>query len=354
MLCRVLIGACEGCNYPAQTALVAQWIPACERTSAWTFLTTGEAMGTVLAMVSSPYLAQVGGWELIFYVSGGFGVVWLVLFGLLVTRSPETHPYISAAERDYIVAGRRATLGDVTVPTFCSVPWGAFLRYPPFWGAVTAHFCYNYMSFLALSLGPYFFQSTYKVDISSASSGLGYFSCLPYVLLFVAQGVAGVVADWLANTGRLSMTHVRKLFNTLGLLFAATFFGMLGSPIIQHGTNDHRGMMLAMSLLTAGVGIGGVAICGHWNNYYDMSSKYGPHLLGIGTTIATLPGMITNIVSGEILDMIDRDPSDTGEAWSLVFLVAAGVSLFGAVVFLVLADAKQVDFEQRGNGNKRR
>ena len=58
---------------------------------------------------------------------------------------------------------------------------------------------------------------------------------LPYVLLFITQGIAGMVADWLANTGRLSMTHVRKLFNTLGLLFAATFFGLLGSPIIQRG-----------------------------------------------------------------------------------------------------------------------
>ena len=84
-----------------------------------------------------------------------FGVVWLVLFGLLVSRSPETHPYISKAERDHIVGTRRATLGDAGTATgFCEVPWTAFFRHPPFWGTVIAHFCYNYMSFLALSLGP--------------------------------------------------------------------------------------------------------------------------------------------------------------------------------------------------------
>jgi len=225
-------------------------------------------------------------------------VVWLILFGLLASRSPETHPYISRAERDHIVGTRRATLGDAGAASgFCEVPWTAFFRHPPFWGTVTAHFCYNYMSFLALSLGarqhqntsfgpfctslrfkchplyakrgsilfwgvdqkkkkkrrrpwtshavlcvprctaagPYFFQTKYGVDISSPSSGLGAVSCLPYIVLFVAQGIAGMVADWLANTGRLSMTRVRKLFNTLGLLFAATFFGLLASPIVQHG-----------------------------------------------------------------------------------------------------------------------
>ena len=47
---------------------------------------------------------------------------------------------------------------------------------------------------------------------------------------------------------------------------------------------------------------------------YDLSTKYGPHLLGIGTTVATIPGMITNIVSGEILDTIGRDPGATGGA----------------------------------------
>ena len=99
----------------------------------------------------------------------------------------------------------------------------------------------------------------------------------------------------------------------------------------QLGASDRSGTMLAMGLLTAGVGIGGVAICGHWNNYYDLSTKYGPHLLGIGTTIATIPGMITNIVSGEILDMLDRDPSATGGAATST---SSSISFWDQRVFL--------------------
>ena len=48
------------------------------------------------------------------------------------------------------------------------------------------------------------------------------------------------------------------------------------------------------------------------------------------------------------------DPSTSScmpEAWARVFAIAAAVSLFGAVVFLALASAEQVDFEDRGEGN---
>ena len=42
------------------------------------------------------------------------------------------------------------------------------------------------------------------------------------------------------------------------------------------------------------------------------------------------------------------------QAWARVFAIAAAVSLFGAVVFLALASADQVDFEQQRGGAKRR
>ena len=292
-------------------------------------------------MLSSPWLATHGGWEMIFYVSGGLGIVWLALFTVLVSESPEVHRWISEHERAYIVSRRRRIVtvavavaaeparrdasakaahgvggggprpshhdsdssggggsgGGAT--TFCDVPWGEFFRHPPLYGTILAHFCYNYMSFLGLSLGPYFFQTKYKVDISNPASGLGVYACLPYVVLFVAQAAAGYTADWLANSGRLTMTRVRKVFNTGGLLTAALFFGLLATPMVQEGPADQHGLMVAVALLTCAVGVGGIAITGSWANYYDLSSKYSPHLLAIGTSLSTIPGMITNIVSGQ-------------------------------------------------------
>jgi len=227
------------------------------------------------------------------------------------------------------------------------VPWGEFFRHPPLYGTILAHFCYNYMSFLGLSLGPYFFQTKYNVDISNPSSGIGVFACLPYVVLFITQAVAGYTADWLSNSGKLSMTRVRKLFNTCGLLTAAIFFGLLATPMVQEGPTDQHGLMVAVALLTCAIGVGGIAIAGSWANYYDLSSKYSPHLLAIGTSLSTIPGMVTNLVSGSILDKIAQDPSKVGEAWSLVFSITSGVSLLGVIAFECLANAHEVDFDAK-------
>ena len=45
-------------------------------------------MGTVLAMVSSPYLARAGGWPLIFYVSGGCDDFDIIFFFFFLLFSP--------------------------------------------------------------------------------------------------------------------------------------------------------------------------------------------------------------------------------------------------------------------------
>ena len=305
VLCRVVIGAAEGCNYPAQLELVGAWVPECERTSAWTCLTCGEAIGTILAMLTSPFLHAWAGWQAIFYVTGAVGAAWVLLFGMLVTETPETHWGISRAELDHIVRTRPrpvyacssssagSTMRNAGTNknydndgndgnTLGATPFAAFVRLPAFWGTVTAHFCYNYMSFLALSLGPFFFSTKYNIDIDhfnatgpSTGMNLGYIACLPYVVLFASQFPAGILADYLHNKGALSLTQVRKLFNTLGMLCAAVFFGLLASPVVQQGPTDRAGVMTALLFLSGAVGFGGVAIVGHWANYHDLSPKYG-------------------------------------------------------------------------------
>lgn len=95
------------------------------------------------------YLQAQLGWQWIFWVSGIFGLVWLVLFGVLVTKDPESHPYISDRERQYIISTRLVELGSTGGKT----PWLEFFRHRAVWGVIGAHFAYNYMSYLALSLG---------------------------------------------------------------------------------------------------------------------------------------------------------------------------------------------------------
>jgi len=56
------------------------------------------SLGTVIALPFSGFLAEALGWEYVFYVQGGLGALWLVLWILCVYDSPQEHPFIHPDE----------------------------------------------------------------------------------------------------------------------------------------------------------------------------------------------------------------------------------------------------------------
>lgn len=102
---RVLMGLGEGVTFPAMHAMIARWLPKDERSLLSTIIYSGGQIGTVIAMPISGLLCDstfLGGWPAAFYVFGLVGVVWFVLWCLLVYNSPQEHPRISDEERIYI------------------------------------------------------------------------------------------------------------------------------------------------------------------------------------------------------------------------------------------------------------
>lgn len=53
-------------------------------------------------MPACGYLIVELGWESVFYVTGAIGVLWSVMWFVLIYDSPAKHPRISAEERAFI------------------------------------------------------------------------------------------------------------------------------------------------------------------------------------------------------------------------------------------------------------
>lgn len=62
----------------------------------------GSSIGTAVTYVMCGYLIAAFGWESVFYVSGGLGLIWYICWELFVYDTPATHPTISIRERTYI------------------------------------------------------------------------------------------------------------------------------------------------------------------------------------------------------------------------------------------------------------
>ena len=84
---RMIVGAAEGPNYPAQVELQSRWIPYRERATAWAIAGAGESIGTFLALLVGPYLVHSFGWESVFIASGAIGLLWAAAFAFLGARS---------------------------------------------------------------------------------------------------------------------------------------------------------------------------------------------------------------------------------------------------------------------------
>lgn len=83
--------------------MLANWVPANERSKIGTMVYAGSQMGTVFGnSISGLLISATEDWATVFYFFGGVGILWFVLFSLLCYSTPESHPFISDEEKKYL------------------------------------------------------------------------------------------------------------------------------------------------------------------------------------------------------------------------------------------------------------
>jgi hypothetical protein len=115
--------------------------------------------------------------------------------------------------------------------------------------------------------------------------------------------------------------------------------------------------MAGVACLTLGVGLGGFAASGYWANFLDLSKTHSGQLLGLSNSIATIPGIVGNELTGWLIGMQSHGGQagssgsgsstngtgsaagggDPGSGFSKVFLLAAVVYAVGALAFALTA-----------------
>ncbi|MGB6158367.1 MAG: MFS transporter, partial [Acidobacteriaceae bacterium] len=94
---RLLLGMGEGGGFPAATRVVAEWLPAEQRSTGMGIINAGTAVGSVLAPPLIGLILWRGNWREVFFVSGGLGLLWAVWW-LASFRGEEAGPRAAATE----------------------------------------------------------------------------------------------------------------------------------------------------------------------------------------------------------------------------------------------------------------
>lgn len=163
---RALLGLMLGASWPAIHPMTAVWIKPLDRSKFMANM-MASALGAAIAMPVFGFLIEYLGWESVFYVSGGIGLLWSVLWFVFIFESPAAHPRISAEERQEI----EDAIGTSTSkkrPSY--VPWLSILSSPCVWAIIIVHGCSVFGYFTVVNQLPTYMKTILHYNIKEVST----------------------------------------------------------------------------------------------------------------------------------------------------------------------------------------
>lgn len=312
---RILMGIGESASFPAVYNLFSRWVPKEERSRAAAVNLAGVPLGTIFALSASGWLVTEFGWQSVFYAFGGAGILFALVWLALVHARPSAHPSISPAEHQRLAALEVET-GTEPAP----IPWRQLLSHSAVWALIVNHFCSNWTLYLFLAWLPSYFRDVQGLSIA----GSGLFAVGPWLAQFAGGNLSAYIADrWIAAGA--NVTRVRKIMQCGGLIGGASFL-LIAAQATTPG--------VALFTLCTAMGIGGMCWAGFACNHLDIAPKHADVLFGISNVGGTIPGVFGVALTGLLVDL-------TG-GYSATFLVAAGINVVGALVWLIWGTGQKI------------
>lgn len=289
LVLRFLLGAMESPVGPASGRVIAAWFPASERGVAGAIFNSAQYLSLVIFTPLMGWLDHQFGWNHIFTVMGGLGIL-LALVWMRKYFSPAEHPRVSPAEIAHIEAGGALVhLGgkrssDAAAPRLGDL--GQLFRSRMLVGIFIAQYCITSITWFFVSWFPSYLVNGRGFSILQA----GFVAAVPAICGFIGGVSTGFVSDaLLRRTG--SLTLARKLPITVGLLLSAS--------MIACNYVDTDWLVIAlMSLAFFGKGFGSLG----WTVVADTApARIVGSTGGVFNAVGNVAGIVTPIVIGYII-----------------------------------------------------
>ena len=194
LIARFLLGMGEGGAFPAATRVVAEWIPAHQRSTAMGIINAGTAFGSLLAPPLIGFVLLSFGWRMVFFGAGTIGIIWVIWWAASY-RSPSLT--VSSGTLDARLLAHELTFGQIVgMRTVRTLVFAKFMS-DAAW--------YFYLFWL-----PKYLYDARGFDVKHVS----YYAWLPYAASGVGSFVGGWFSSFLLTRGH-SLDLSRKL--VLGL-----------------------------------------------------------------------------------------------------------------------------------------
>ena len=322
ILIRLLLGAGEAIIYPACNRFVSQWIPSQERGLANGLIFAGVGAGTASAPILVTYLMVHYGWRAPFWVSAILGLIVGVIWYVAARDVPEQHPMVSPAELSYIHEFRTAKPAanstsdllpeDSAGRYFFPLSWQQIATNKNILAVTVSYFCFGYVAWIFFSWFYIYLAKVRGLDLKASA----YYSTLPPLAIVVCSLCGGAISD--------AMT--KSYGKRIGRCGVAGFALILASMILVVGSRVANAP-LASIVLSGGVGALYLAQSSYWSITADIGGKSAGLVSGFMNMGAQLGGALTAWLTPVIAQRY---------GWTSSFLVAAILSAFGGMVWLLV------------------
>ncbi|MFN4145475.1 MAG: MFS transporter [Runella sp.] len=303
---RALLGLGEAGNTPAAIKAFAEYFPRQERAFVTGIFTAGSSIGAVIAPIVVPLLAVNFGWQMAFFVTGGLGFLWLIVWWIYYEH-PTQQPRLSAAELAHIQQDKEEL--NIQKPS-----WLSLLRYRATWAFVVAKFLTDPIFWFYLYWIPKFLNQQHGLNIL-ASIG-------PLVFIYSVVAVGGTVGGW-ASSRLLQMGWVLNRSRKGVMLISA----LLIMPIVGAAFVQNVWVAVCLIALAAAAHQSWSAVL--FTTVPDQFPKQAvASVVGIGGMAGAVGGMLIATVTGYLLD--------TTGSYMPIFALAAVIYLIALGIFQLL------------------
>lgn len=306
---RFSLGLGEAVVYPASNRLVAAWIPSQERGLANGIIFAGVGAGAGITPPLITYILLNYGWRWSFWISALIGLAAGGVWYLLARDRPEEHPWVSAKERNFIIAGLPQQTSAASGKT---LPWSTIFGSKDVLAVSLSYFCYGYVAYIFFTWFFIYLNSVRRLDLKSSS----FYGMLPFIAMATCSPLGGWISDRL--TKRYGKRIGRCGVACASIALAACFLAM--GPL----ATDAR---LATVVLAGGAGALYLSASSFWSVTADLGGTSAGSVSGVMNMCNQTAGAITASLTPWIAAQF---------GWTAAFLVAAALCVVGSLAWLVV------------------
>ena len=293
---RSILGIAEAGNWPGAAKANAEWFPTKERAFAQGIFNSGAAIGGIVAYPIIGLLSVYFDWKAIFIVVGLLGLTWLLPWLFIVKADPKKHPWLSEAEKNFILSGQRSPEVDEVGNSEeeYTPSTGELLKRKESWGVIIASAAIDPIWWLFIVWIPIYLSEVFGLNVKE----IAFSAWLPYVGAMIGAWAGGLIAQNRLTAG-WSIDKTRKMVITLGCAIMIPCFFLLKAP----GSALNAVIIMAVLLFGFQVAIGNIQtipsdlysgkIVGTLSGFAGMAAKLGAAGLTILVTFITTGGNYT-------------------------------------------------------------